>query len=604
MSDTARLCELLQAQAQLLRVRIAAEGTKEYKADWLKNTDTVVRDGSGKFAKKGTSSATSETPTPGQPPTVQEKVGQAISDTKKVTSLLLEGGEVTVEMLKKLLTDKNFRRRAGLEVGQTGAQAIKRLAEAAKVNPEFTKKLDSYINKFNEDLIKEYGDDGGAMAQAIRKHGNLPPGKDLKERLELHVAKYKAMEDALESPEVYEKEDSKPTESLQQKIIAASVPIAIGLATAIAPEMIFAGAAFSLTECLIAYAAGEVGVFTADMAMDKLEVNNPIARLGVDLVVGILSGGGAAASFRKGRVSRAKDVAKYSAEKATGIYVSPELKKTTKWKSSGEYLVGRDGKHQYGYGTHLEGMYIEDVLKDIKMPLAKKTLADVDAAIQNIRITLKQLNDAGDTKKTVVKLENVLQKMEDKRNSLVDVASEQGVVYKKLKDLSSYTRKQNKEFREMPNPPWDNHNISIKENPEYIKYNKALDEQEALIPKVLDKFYNFEDDWQKLYPELEDAYYEAAMALNVRKNKITSTYNLDKDAGKTIMNIKNKDGTLSHYEYDGSIRFKSGDDVTKSIKQRKKMSPTQETLEKGVETYSKENVHPSSRELEKYRNSK
>jgi hypothetical protein len=592
MSDTARLCELLQAHAQLLSIRIAAEGTKEYKADWLKNADTVVRDGSGKFAKKGTSSATTETPTPEQPATIQEKVGQAVSDTKKTTSLLLEGGEVSLDMLKKLLTDKNFRRRAGLEAGQTGAQAIKRLAEAAKLNPEFTKKLDSYINKFNEDLIKEYGDDGGAMAQAMRKHGKLPPGKDLKERLELHVAKYKAMEDALESPEVYEKEDSKPTESLQQKIIAASVPIAIGLATAIAPEMIFAGAAFSLTECLIAYAAGEVGVFTADMAMDKLEVNNPIARLGVDLVVGILSGGGAAASFRKGRVSRAKDVAKYSAEKATGVYVSPELKKTTKWKSAGEYLAGYDGKRQYGYGTHLEGMYIEDVLKDIKMPLAKKTLADVDAAIQNIRITLKQLNDAGDTKKTVVKLENVLQKMEDKRNSLVDVASEQGVVYKKLKDLSSYTRKQNKEFREMPNPPWDNHNISIKENPEYIKYNKALDEQEALIPKVLDKFYNFEDDWQTLYPELEDAYYEAAMALNVRKNKITSTYHKpDLSNDPNDLGIK-------------SLRIKSGDDVTKSIKQRKKMSPTQETLEKGVETYSKENVHPSYREIQKYQNSK
>jgi hypothetical protein len=312
MSDTARLCELLQAHAQLLRVRIAAEGTKEYKADWLKNADTVVRDGSGKFAKKGTSSATPETPTPGQPPTVQEKVGQAVSDTKKVTSLLLEGGEVTVEMLKKLLTDKDFRRRAGLEAGQTGAQAIKRLAEAAKVNPEFTKKLDSYINKFNQDLIKEYGDDGGAMAQAIRKHGNLPPGDNLQQRLELQVAKYRAMEDVLESPEVYKKEDPKSFKSLSKKAIAVSLPIGVTLAIALAPEILLSAGAISLPQFLISFAAGELANLGVEKIMDKLDVQNPVARFSIGMGVGILTGGiiSNAYATRKVPMERLKQIEK------------------------------------------------------------------------------------------------------------------------------------------------------------------------------------------------------------------------------------------------------------------------------------------------------
>jgi hypothetical protein len=490
MSDTARLYELLQAQAQLLRIRIAAEGTKEYKADWLKNTDTVVRDGSGKFAKKGTSLAITETtPISEQPPTVKEKVGQAISDTKKVTSLLLEGGEVSVEMLKKLLTDKDFRRRAGLEVGQTGAQAIKRLAEAAKVNPEFTKKLDSYINKFNQDLIKEYGDDGGAMAQAIRKHGNLLPGKDLKERLELHVAKYKALEDALESPEVYEKEDPKPVQSVQQQLISAAIPLAISIGAAIAPEIIFAGAAFSLTECLIAAATGEAASWAASKAVDKLDID-PVAKLGISLAVGALAGGTPAAIFQVKRIKKAKDIA---------------VKNTAQLKDALEIDIVNDNSNKFYYVATARDLQNKIEFNSV---MYKKQIEDINLTIEGLESSLDEIKRLSKLPSeyslrlfspTASKIESVIKKLTAKKDNLLNIA--EGDIYKDSKRLS--------EGIENIIIPFD---LKGAKEPEML-FN-MVNEQSQLVYKATNDIEKFYKGWGDLYKELEDTYRESAMTLN------------------------------------------------------------------------------------------
>jgi hypothetical protein len=482
MSDTARLCELLQAHAQLLSTRIAAEGTKEYKADWLKNADTVVRDGSGKFAKKGTSSATPETPTPEQPATIQEKVGQAVSDTKKTTSLLLEGGEVSLDMLKKLLTDKNFRRRAGLEAGQTGAQAIKRLAEAAKLNPEFTKKLDSYINKFNEDLIKEYGDDGGAMAQAMRKHGKLPPGKDLKERLELHVAKYKALEDALESPEVYEKEDPKPVQSVQQQLISAAIPLAISIGAAIAPEIIFAGAAFSLTECLISAAAGEAASWAASKAVDKLDID-PMAKLGISLAVGALAGGTPAAIFQAKRIKKAKDIA---------------VKNTTQFKDALGAVDGTEG----GFGLYVgTAQNLHHKIKQNSI-MYNKQIQDIDTVIGGLESNLDEIKRLSKLPNeysvrffspAASKIELTIKKLTAKKENLTNIV--EGDIYKDSKRLSEELEKMIKSG--------DTENILSKGN-----------EQSRLVNKAKEDIATYYKGWGDLYKELEDTYRESAMTLN------------------------------------------------------------------------------------------
>jgi hypothetical protein len=509
MSDTARLCELLQAHAQLLSIRIAAEGTKEYKADWLKNADTVVRDGSGKFAKKGTSSATPETPTPGQPPTVQEKVGQAVSDTKKVTSLLLEGGEVTVEMLKKLLTDKDFRRRAGLEVGQTGAQAIKRLAEAAKVNPEFTKKLDSYINKFNQDLIKEYGDDGGAMAQAIRKHGNLPPGKDLKERLELHVAKYKALEDALESPEVYKKEDPKPVQSVQQQLISAAIPLAISIGAAIAPEIIFAGAAFSLTECLISAAAGEAASWAASQAVDKLDID-PMAKLGISLAVGALAGGTPAAIFQAKRIKKAKDIAvknvgdfKYSLESHERLIIPVKMRDVEYVKES---LIDADS--------------LRRTLKQDKYVFSKQ-VEDIDNVIQGLESNLDEIKRLSKLPSeysvrllspAASRIEAVIQKLNTKKSQIIGITDD---LYKDAdKVADEISDKQIKYLESQIKGQGDGVKGMVDQSNSLIDLMTSVGKQQSLIDRAKSEVSEYYKGWGDLYKELEDAYRESAMTLN------------------------------------------------------------------------------------------
>jgi hypothetical protein len=488
MSDTARLCELLQAHAQLLSIRITAEGTKEYKADWLKNADTVVRDGSGKFAKKGTSSATPETPTPGQPPTVQEKVSQAVSDTKKVTSLLLEGGEVTVEMLKKLLTDKDFRRRAGLEVGQTGAQAIKRLAEAAKVNPEFTKKLDSYINKFNEDLIKEYGDDGGAMAQAMRKHGKLPPGKDLKERLELHVAKYKALEDALESPEVYEKEDPKPVQSVQQQLISAAIPLAISIGAAIAPEIIFAGAAFSLTECLISAAAGEAASWAASKAVDKLDID-PMAKLGISLAVGALAGGTPAAIFQVKRIKKAKDVA---TENTKFFKAFMDIDNDFYNLNNRSIHSTRKLSYEIENGMAVYSKQIEDI---------ENTIKGLESNLDEIKTLSKNPGEYSlRFSSATPKIEATIKKLTEKKDRLTNITT----------DLYQGAKKTNDDWINAFNL-WS----SNKKDLEKLKEVNSLEKIDVeFMKKAKSEISEYYKGWGDLYKELEDTYRESAMTLN------------------------------------------------------------------------------------------
>ena len=68
MSDLAKLCELMQAQSQLLRIQISAEaGIEEYDADWLPEAKKVMRDATGRFAKKGTTVDVPQQPVPEQP---------------------------------------------------------------------------------------------------------------------------------------------------------------------------------------------------------------------------------------------------------------------------------------------------------------------------------------------------------------------------------------------------------------------------------------------------------------------------------------------------------------------------------------------------------
>jgi hypothetical protein len=285
MSDTARLCLLLQAHAKLLSIRIlAAEGTKEYKADWLKNADTVVRDGSGKFAKKGAS------------------ITQSVKDT---TAILKQGFELTGDTIQSLAKDPEFRKRAGLATGLPMAKLISNLATQAKLNPKLTEKLDEWITNATKEFADQYGDDKSPMAQAIRKGNLAQPPKDasFNEKMEFRVAQYAAYKEAMDSPEDFSKRDE-----LIGKAAVAAIPIGVSLAIALGFEVaipLFMAQGVNWATVLSSVALGEAADFAIQKGMDKLEINDPALRIGASIIAGALAGGisGANAIFkRQGKV--------------------------------------------------------------------------------------------------------------------------------------------------------------------------------------------------------------------------------------------------------------------------------------------------------------
>ena len=271
MSDTARLCLLLQAHTQLLSIRVlAAEGTKEYKADWLKNADTVVRDGTGKFAKKGTS------------------IAQSVRDA---TTILKQGFDLTTDTIQSLLKDPEFRKRAGLAAGLPMAKLISNLATQARLNPKLTEKLDEWIANATKEFADQYGDDKSPIAQAIRNSKLTQPPKDasFNDKMEFRVAQFAAYKEALESPEDYSKRDE-----IIGKAAVAAIPIGVSLAIALGFEVaipLFMAQGVNWATVLSSVAIGEAADFAVQKGMDKLEINNPVLRIGASMVAGILAGG-------------------------------------------------------------------------------------------------------------------------------------------------------------------------------------------------------------------------------------------------------------------------------------------------------------------------
>jgi hypothetical protein len=271
-NNTELLCLILEFQSRSLIVQslLQAEATKEYKADWLKNADTVIRDGGGKFAKKGAS------------------VAQSVVDT---TAILKQGFDLTGDMIQSLVKDPEFRKRAGLAVGLPMAKLISNLATQANLNPKLTEKIDEWIATATKEFADQYGDDKSPMAQAIRNNKLAQPPKDasFNEKMEFRVAQYAAYKEALESPEDFSKRDE-----LIGKAASAAIPIGISLAIALGFEVaipLFMAQGLNWGTILSSVALGEAADFAVQKGLDKLEINNPAVRIGASMVAGALAGG-------------------------------------------------------------------------------------------------------------------------------------------------------------------------------------------------------------------------------------------------------------------------------------------------------------------------
>ena len=285
MSNTELLCYILEFQSRSLIVRglIQAESTREYKADWLKNTDTVVRDGTGRFAKKGVS------------------VGQSAKDT---TAILKQGFDLTGDTIQSLLKDPEFRKRAGLAAGLPMARLISLLAKKVSSDPKFSKKIDDFIDNATKELADQYGDDKTPMGQAIRKANLAQPPKDasFNEKMEFRFAQYAAYEDALKKPEHHKNKDE-----LIGKATNAAIPIAACLLAIAAPEVVaaallaasgdVAGASVSLAGGLLGAAVVELLDIGLHKGMDEIGWESGIpggvsgARIGASIGFGLFSGG-------------------------------------------------------------------------------------------------------------------------------------------------------------------------------------------------------------------------------------------------------------------------------------------------------------------------
>lgn len=281
-----------QARSLIVQNLLQAEaGIKEYEADWLGNTGQVMRDATGKFAKKGTTVDAPQQPQAGvMPGTMQMPgLGQAQQMTWTAMDMLENGAEITSDLIQGLVQDPSFRQRAGLVAGLAGAKALERILEKSKIDPRLEAKLNDFIAEASQKLADEYGDDKDPFAQAIRTSGTdeLPPGVPFEKRMEYDLTKYQAYVQALKNPKKYDKK-----KELMGKAVKASIPIVAYLGLTLGPEVLI-GLAMkeSLEAILVSAAVGQAVSFGANKAMDKANIENQWVRAGIDLAVGIAAGG-------------------------------------------------------------------------------------------------------------------------------------------------------------------------------------------------------------------------------------------------------------------------------------------------------------------------
>jgi hypothetical protein len=294
------------AQAQVISILLEA-ALKEYTADWLKNTDSVVRDETGKFAKKASS--------------VKQAIEEAVKDPqqvkRKVNSELLK---LTAKGLDKLVvkhpkfTDELLDKMFGLDA----QKARDKLADMyGEINPGLP-------NAIRPDPLKDTL--GDILKKAAAHKGNPRElAKDLAQAFELAGDSYNKLIDDLNNVES-ESEAIK----LLGKLAATSIPIAAYLAATLTPEVaIGLLAGDTLATILASATAAQVVSFAANKGMDKIEADNPWIRAGVDLVIGISVGG--TFSVRARQLEK-KGIKSISSEEAESL-VAPDFKRASSFSS-------------------------------------------------------------------------------------------------------------------------------------------------------------------------------------------------------------------------------------------------------------------------------
>lgn len=280
MLNTSTQVQLIQCQLKILETLILADGLVEHDANWLKNAGSVMRDASGRFARK------------------------AQSVKEDATALAVGSGEmlkISASEISAMVKDPAFRERAGLSSSMLIGQSIGNLVAKAKIFPGLSAEIDKMIAQQEKKLADIYGDDNTALAQAFRKSKLPQPPKDasMKEKMEFYVARYQAYDDVLKSPEFYQAPviPEETTMDAVAKVAKASVPVAVGIGLTVAPEILIPlliGAEVSIpalaATSLVSYGASEAASFGLGKVLDKTglsQTQKTVADIAVRMIVAL-----------------------------------------------------------------------------------------------------------------------------------------------------------------------------------------------------------------------------------------------------------------------------------------------------------------------------
>lgn len=255
-----------------LKVLILAEAAKEYEATWLKDAKTVLRDGTGRFAKKGNS-------------------------TESNSSSKEDSVQVDAKSISKSLRSSAFRREAGLSPGAAMDTVVNNIYGAKKDDSSFMDKFNELHDEIADELSEFFGKDNPELGKSIKKGGvPLPKNDSLDNFLEFAIARYKICVDKLKkvTEESETPQSSVDNQKLLGETVNSAIPVAISVAIATLPSTLLPALAegkFNWKTVLLSAVIGQAANFAAQKGLDTAGINDPMIRDIASLVAGILAGG-------------------------------------------------------------------------------------------------------------------------------------------------------------------------------------------------------------------------------------------------------------------------------------------------------------------------
>lgn len=209
------------------------------------------------------------------------KLGDIIAQIPRSATAILnsiqKSSDITLGIASNLILDPKFRERAGLVAGMSLSNAIKTVAEYAKVNPEFITKFDQFNERCLGHLAEQYSDT--ELAEFLRPDP-IPDNIPFEKRLELQAAQFQGCKEFLELPRT---EEEKIAIAKKAENLAAFLKTGVGVITsaalAIAPEVLFGifltgGTVPSITALLMSFIASSGVSFATHKTLDLFHLKD------------------------------------------------------------------------------------------------------------------------------------------------------------------------------------------------------------------------------------------------------------------------------------------------------------------------------------------